>query len=122
MRDAKSAFRPTDITMGKYLLEIASNGATAATQTVAGLKWWAKHLGIDLALSSPFVQDFHMKKPGHTTRQAEVMPLTAIGRLRAIAESPGTRGTFASILLLIAGGCLCFEATAPQASPCPEIS
>ena len=53
VRDAKSAFRPTDTTMGKYLLEIATNGAAAATQTVAGFRRWATHLGIDLALSPP---------------------------------------------------------------------
>ena len=54
-RDAKSAFRPTDITMGRYLLEIAPTGATAATQAMAGLRWWATHLGIDLrsALQPP---------------------------------------------------------------------
>ena len=108
MRNTESAFRPTDITMGKYLLEIAPNGTTAATQTVASLKWWATHLGIDLALSSPLIQDFRLKKPGHHTKQAEVLPLTAVSRLRAMAESPGTRGTFASILLLIAGGCVRF--------------
>ena len=108
VRDTKSAFRPTDITMGKHLLEIAPNGATAATQTVAGFRWWATHLGIDLALPSPLIQDFRLKKLGHTTRQAEVMPLAAINQLRAISESPGTRGTFASILLLIAGGCVRF--------------
>ena len=71
--------------MGKYLLEIAPNVATAATQTVAGPRWWATHLGIDLALSSPLIQNFRLKKPGHTTRQAEVMPLTAINQLRTIA-------------------------------------
>ena len=103
VRDAKSAFRRTDITLGKYFLEIAPNGATAATQTVAGLRWWATNLGIDLALSSPLLQDFRLKMLGHTTKEAEVMPLTAIARLRAVAESSGTRGTFASILLLIAG-------------------
>ena len=108
VRDAKCAFRPTDITMGRYFLEIAPNGATAATQTVAGLRWWATHMCIDLALSSPLIQDFRIKKPGHTTGQAEVMPLTAINQFRAIAESPGTSGTFASILLLIAGGCVRF--------------
>ena len=104
----QTPFKPTDILMGKFLMEVDKGGATAASQAWAGLKWWSDRLGLELALQSPLVADFRLKVPGHTTEQAKVLPLDAIPPLRELARGGGTRGTFASILLLIAGGCVRF--------------
>ena len=106
--DQHAPFRPTGILMGKYLMQIDGGGTTAASQTWAALKWWSDRLGLDLALQSPLVTDFRMRVPGHTTEQAEVLPLDIIPSLRDLAREGGTRSTFASILLLIAGGCVRF--------------
>ena len=62
-----------------------------------------------MSLDSSLVQDFSLKKPGHTTKQAEVLTLTTVAVLREVAKSGGTRGTFASLVLLIAGGCVRFK-------------
>ena len=107
--EQRAPFRPTDILLGKYLTEVDRGGPTAASQAWAALKWWSERLGLGLPLQSPLVKDFSMKHQGHTTRQAEVLPLDIIARLREEAEGAGTRGTFASILLLIAGGCVRFQ-------------
>ena len=103
-----SAFRPSDLLMGKYLSQVDKGGPTAASQAWAGLRWWATRLGLDLQLESTLVHDFKLKQQGHTTRQAEVLPLTAVARLREAAEMKGTVGAFASIALLLAGGCIRF--------------
>ena len=104
----QAPFKPTDTLMGEFLLEVDKGGATAASQAWAGLKWWSDRLGVELALQSPLVADFRLKVPGHTTEQAKVLPLSAIPQLRELAGGEGTRSTFASILLLIAGGCVRF--------------
>jgi hypothetical protein len=104
--DPASAFRPTDVMVGKFLLEVDRGGPTAASQAWQGLKWWATRLGLDLALESPLLQDFRLKKQGHTTRQAEVLPLNMVALLRVAAMETGTRGTFASMMLLVGGGCI----------------
>ena len=101
-------FRPTGFFMGKYLLHVDQGGATAAAQAWAGLKWWAERLGLDMALQTPLTADFRLKVPGHTTRQAEVLSLDTISALRHLATGTGTRSTFASIILLIAGACVRF--------------
>lgn len=104
----QTPFKPTDILMGEFLMEVDKGGTTAASQAWAGLKWWSDRLGVELALQSPLVADFRLKVPGHTTEQAKVLPLDAIPPLRELARGEGTRSTFASILLLIAGGCVRF--------------
>jgi hypothetical protein len=106
--DHKAPFKPSELLTGKYLMEIDKNGTTAASQAWAALKWWADRLGLDLALQSPLVQDFRLKVQGHVTEQAEVLPLTLIPHLRDLARERGTRGTFASMLLVIAGACVRF--------------
>ncbi len=55
------------------------------------------------------LQDYRLKKPGHTTKQADVLPLSVVTLIREVAMSPGTRGTFASLVLLVAGGCTRFK-------------
>jgi hypothetical protein len=106
--NAQAPFKPADVLMGRFLMEVDKGGTTAASQAWAGLKWWSDRLGLDLALQSPLVVDFRLRVPGHATEQAKVLPLDAIPPLRDLAEEKGTRGTFASILLLIAGGCVRF--------------
>ena len=61
-----------------------------------------------MALQSPLVADFRLKVLGHVTEQAEVLPLDVVPYLRDLARERGTRSTFASIILLIAGGCIRF--------------
>ncbi len=109
VNDPGAPFKPTDLLMGRYLTEVESGGPTAASQAWAGMKWWEDRLGLDLALRSPFTQDFRLKQPGHTTKQADVLPLELVTRLRETALSDDTRGTFASLLLLVAGGCVRFR-------------
>ena len=87
----QTPFKPTDILMGKFLMEVDKGGATAASQAWAGLKWWSDRLGLELALQSPLVADFRLKVPGHTTEQAKVLSLDAIPPLRELAHT--TRDT-----------------------------
>ena len=103
------AFKPTDFIVGKYLREVGGGGPTAAGQAWASLQWWATRLGLEMALDSPLVSDFRLKQQGHTTRQADVIPLEAVSKLRELAEMKGSRATFASLVLLIAGGCVRFR-------------
>ena len=104
-----SPFRPTDLVVGKYLHGVDAGGPTAAGQAWHALKWWSVRLGLNLALDSPLVQDYRLKKPGHTTKQADVLTLDVVTRMRQEAEGQGTRATFASLVLLIAGGCVRFR-------------
>ena len=104
-----SPFNPGDVAMGRYLLQVDKGGPTAANQAWAAMRWWEQKLGLELSLNSPLVSDFRMKKQGHTTKQAEVIPLAAIGQLRTEAECRDVRGVFASLMLVIAGGCIRFK-------------
>ena len=108
INDPGAPFKPTDLLMGRYLLEVEKGGPTAAAQAWAGLRWWAERLGLNLALQTPLTLDFKLKQQGHTAKQAEVLPLEVIPYLREMAVRDDTRGTFASLMLLIAGGCVRF--------------
>ena len=55
------------------------------------MRWWEQKLGLDLGLSSPLVADFRLKRQGHTTKQAEVIPLPTIRWLRTEAENRDVR-------------------------------
>ena len=103
-----SPFKPGDYAVGKYLRGVEEGGPTAAANAWAGLKWWATRLGLDLGLDSPLVNDYRFKIQGHTTRQADVLPLEVIALLRQEAEGRGVRATFASMILLVTGGCIRF--------------
>ena len=103
-----SPFKPGDYAVGKYLRGVEEGGPTAAANAWAGLKWWSTRLGLDLALESPLVNDYRFKNQGHTTRQADVLPLEVIALLREEAEGRGVRATFASMILLVTGGCIRF--------------
>ena len=103
-----SPFKPGDYAVGKYLQEVEGGGPTAAANAWAGLKWWATRLGLDLGLDSPLVNDCRFKVQGHTTKQADVLPLDVLSLLRQEAEGRGVRATFASVILLATGGCIRF--------------
>ena len=104
-----SPFRPGDVAMGRYLLQVDKGGPTAANQAWAAMRWWEQKMGLELSLGSPLVADFRLKRQGHTTKQAEVIPLTVLQRLRTEAECRDVRGVFASLMLVIAGGCIRFK-------------
>ena len=103
-----SPFKPGDFIMGKYLREVEAGGPTAASNVWAAMKWWATRLGLDLGLDSPLVADYRLKTQGHSTKQADVLTLDIVARLRVEAEGTGTGATFASLILLLAGGCVRF--------------
>ena len=84
--DVQAPFKPTDILMGKFFMEVDKGGTTAASQAWAGLKWRSDRLGLELALQSPLVADFRLRVPGHTAEQAKVPPLDAIPPLRDFAR------------------------------------
>ena len=104
-----SPFRPGDVAMGRFLLQVDKGGPTAANQAWAALRWWEQKLGLELSLNTPLVADFRLKKQGHTTKQAEVIPLTMIPQLRVDAECRDVRGVLASLMLVVAGGCIRFK-------------
>ena len=62
-----------------------------------------------MSLDSPLVVDFKMKRQGHTTKQAEVLPVTTLWRPRYKTDCVDVRGTFASMVLLMARGCVRFK-------------
>ena len=98
-----SPLKPGDYAVGKYLQGVEDGGPTAAANAWAGLKWWATRLGPDLGLDSPLVNDYCFKIQGHTTKQADVLPLEVASLLRQETGGRGVRATFASILLLVTG-------------------
>ena len=103
-----SPFKPGDYAVGKYLQGVEEGGPTAAANAWAGLKWWATRLGLDLGLDSPLVNDYRFKVQGHTTKQADVLTLEVTSLLRQEAGGRGVRATFASMILLVTGGCIRF--------------
>ena len=107
-RHLTSPFKPGDFIMGKYLREVDAGGPTAASNAWASMKWWATRLGLDLSLDSPLVGDYRLKTQGHSTKQADVLTLEDVALLRVEAEGKGTGATFASMILLLAGGCIRF--------------
>ena len=103
-----SPFKLGDYAVGKYLQGVEEGGPTAAANAWAGSKWWATRLGLDLGLDSPLVNDYRFKVQGHTTKQAQAFPLDVASLLRQEAGGRGARATFASVILLVTGGCIRF--------------
>ena len=103
-----SPFKPGEYAVGKYLQGVEEGGPTAAANAWAGLKWSATRLGLDLGLDSPPGNDYRFKVQGHTTKQADVLPLDVASLLRQEAGGRGVRATIASVILLVTGGCIRF--------------